>query len=212
MKDSESRRGFIKKVGFFLLGIWSFALTGFRKVTNAPEITLASEGEKVAVRPCGPCSPPPGRPGPPCGPCAPPPGRPGCAPCLPCPPSCAPCYPTCAPCHPTCNPHCAPCAPTCAPPGVACFPCAPYCGPTCSPYCSPYCHPTCPPSGTCVMITVSVQLIEVQRHLQRKGYYNGPIDGNWNPDTWGAIVEFKRANGLRPDGIIDATTWSVLSS
>lgn len=206
MKESESRRGFIKKVGVFLLGIGSFALYGFRKVTNAPEIKLAMEEEKVAARhpvkpvPCAPCAPTPGR------------VRLGCAPCLPCPPSCSPCFPTCAPCSPTCNPHCAPCAPTCAPPGVACYPCAPYCGPTCSPYCSPYCGPTCPPSGACAMIIVNIPLIEIQKHLQRKGYYTGPIDGNWNQETWAAIVEFKRANGLKPDGVVDATTWSILSS
>jgi peptidoglycan hydrolase-like protein with peptidoglycan-binding domain len=46
----------------------------------------------------------------------------------------------------------------------------------------------------------------LKRHLQRKGYYNGPVDGNWNQETWAAIVKFKRANGLKPDGVIDATT------
>jgi murein L,D-transpeptidase YcbB/YkuD len=38
------------------------------------------------------------------------------------------------------------------------------------------------------------------------------VDGNWNQETWAAIVEFQRANGLKPDGVIDATTWSILSS
>jgi peptidoglycan hydrolase-like protein with peptidoglycan-binding domain len=62
------------------------------------------------------------------------------------------------------------------------------------------------------MIIVNIPLIEVQRHLQRKGYYSGLVDGNWNQETWAAIVEFKRANGLKPDGVVDATAWSILSS
>jgi len=60
------------------------------------------------------------------------------------------------------------------------------------------------------MIQVNVPLIEIQRALKAKGYYNGPVDGVWNRETWGAIVEFKRANGLKPDGVVTPATWDLL--
>jgi hypothetical protein len=129
-----------------------------------------------------------------------------CVPCAPCNPTCAPCNPTCAPCNPTC----APCNPTCAPCNPTCYPCSPNCSPTCSPLCAPYCNPTCPPGGACSMIQVDVPLIEIQRALKAKGYYQGPITGVWNKETWAAIVEFKRAQGLKPDGVVTAATWDLL--
>jgi N-acetylmuramoyl-L-alanine amidase len=60
------------------------------------------------------------------------------------------------------------------------------------------------------MIEVDVPLIKIQRALKRKGYYNGPVDGVWNKETWTAIIEFKRANGLKPDGIVTPATWDLL--
>lgn len=60
------------------------------------------------------------------------------------------------------------------------------------------------------MIQVNVPLIDVQRALAAKGYYNGPVDGAWNRETWAAIVEFKRANGLKPDGVVTPATWELL--
>ena len=53
-------------------------------------------------------------------------------------------------------------------------------------------------------------LIEIQKALKARGYYNGPVDGIWNRETWAAIVEFKRERGLNPDGIVDAATWELL--
>jgi peptidoglycan hydrolase-like protein with peptidoglycan-binding domain len=49
---------------------------------------------------------------------------------------------------------------------------------------------------------LDVPLIDVQQALKAKGYYTGPVDGVWNRETWAAIVEFKRANGLKPDGVV----------
>lgn len=60
------------------------------------------------------------------------------------------------------------------------------------------------------MIQVDVPLIEIQRTLTTKGYYNGPVNGVWNKETWGAIVEFKRANGLQPNGVVTPATWDLL--
>jgi N-acetylmuramoyl-L-alanine amidase len=60
------------------------------------------------------------------------------------------------------------------------------------------------------MIQVDVPLIEIQRALKAKGYYTGPVDGVWNRETWAAIVEFKRAHGLVPDGVVTTATWALL--
>jgi hypothetical protein len=116
-------------------------------------------------------------------------------------PRCTPsCSPTCSPCSPQCTPSCSP----------TCYPCSPNCSPACSPSCAPYCTPTCPPSGACSMIQVDVPLIDIQRALQVKGYYNGPVDGVWNKETWVAIIEFKQANGLQPNGVVTPATWDLL--
>ena len=60
------------------------------------------------------------------------------------------------------------------------------------------------------MIQIDIPLIDIQRALKRKGYYHGLVNGVWNRATWIAIVEFKRDHGLKPDGVVDAATWSLL--
>ena len=180
-----SRRSFITTSLKYFAGLYAGLLFSVKGLFEPPEIKAASGNDMLAR----------------------------CVPCVPCTPSCTPtcgprCNPSCAPCNPTCspcNPSCAPCSPT-----ASCYPCAPNCGPTCSPSCAPYCNPTCPPSGACSMIEVDVPLIKIQHALKRKGYYNGPVDGVWNKETWAAIIEFKRANGLKPDGIVTPATWELL--
>jgi peptidoglycan hydrolase-like protein with peptidoglycan-binding domain len=36
------------------------------------------------------------------------------------------------------------------------------------------------------------------------------VDSVWNKETWVAIIEFKRANGLKTDGIVTPATWDLL--
>lgn len=45
----------------------------------------------------------------------------------------------------------------------------------------------------------------VQRALARRGYYNGPIDGDIGPGTRAAIARYQRDRGLRPTGVVDST-------
>ncbi len=45
----------------------------------------------------------------------------------------------------------------------------------------------------------------VQRALSRRGYYNGPIDGDIGPGTRAAIARYQRDAGLRPTGVVDST-------
>ena len=181
MAHNESRRGFIKTSLKYLAGLYTGLLFGIKGIFDPPEINAAN-GTDVAWR---------------------------CTPRRLCTPACSP---TCSPrCTPSCSPTCSPCSPKCTPSCTpTCYPCSPNCSPTCSPSCAPYCTPTCPPSGACSMIEVDVPLIEIQSALATKGYYNGPVDGVWNKETWIAIIEFKRAHGLQPNGVVTPATWDLL--
>lgn len=52
----------------------------------------------------------------------------------------------------------------------------------------------------------------IQKTLQDKGYFNGPNTGYYGSLTEAAVMEFQKANGLTPDGKIDAKTKAVLES
>ena len=60
------------------------------------------------------------------------------------------------------------------------------------------------------MIKVDIPLIDIQRALKARGYYDEPISGAWNQKTWAAIIQFKRDNGLEPNGVVTAATWELL--
>src|SRR5689334_11969213 len=45
-----------------------------------------------------------------------------------------------------------------------------------------------------------------QNRLHKLGYYNGPIDGIWGPDTAGAVDRFQRFRGIPETGRLDETT------
>ena len=52
--------------------------------------------------------------------------------------------------------------------------------------------------------------VEVQRQLQRDGYYAGPIDGSIGPMTRRALAAFQADNGLAVTSAIDRPTLSML--
>jgi hypothetical protein len=52
--------------------------------------------------------------------------------------------------------------------------------------------------------------IDVQRQLQRRGYYRGPIDGIVGPGTRSAIAAFEVDNGLDPTGAVSPAVVSRL--
>ncbi|MBI4227347.1 MAG: peptidoglycan-binding protein [Candidatus Omnitrophica bacterium] len=52
---------------------------------------------------------------------------------------------------------------------------------------------------------------DIQRALQRAGYYDGPVDGTAGPRTTRAIKAFQRARGLSVDGKVGPKTWAALS-
>ena len=48
---------------------------------------------------------------------------------------------------------------------------------------------------------------EVQRILTEGGYYSGPIDGVYGPDTEAAVTAYQTAHGLAADGVVGPETW-----
>jgi peptidoglycan hydrolase-like protein with peptidoglycan-binding domain len=56
----------------------------------------------------------------------------------------------------------------------------------------------------------SKRVREVQRRLTRLGYHTGPIDGLFGPLTRSAVQWFQIKHGLRPTGVVAATTLAAL--
>jgi Putative peptidoglycan binding domain/Resolvase, N terminal domain len=56
----------------------------------------------------------------------------------------------------------------------------------------------------------SQRVREVQRRLTRLGYHTGPIDGLYGPLTRSAVQWFQIKHGLRPTGVVAATTLAAL--
>ncbi|MEW9122747.1 MAG: spore cortex-lytic enzyme [Thermotaleaceae bacterium] len=51
---------------------------------------------------------------------------------------------------------------------------------------------------------------EVQQKLRNWGYYRGSVDGIFGQQTYRAVVDFQRKNGLKADGIVGAQTKRAL--
>lgn len=52
----------------------------------------------------------------------------------------------------------------------------------------------------------------IQSLLNRIGYNAGAVDGQFEPQTQGAIIAFQRNNGLVPDGIVGPATWNLFET
>lgn len=51
----------------------------------------------------------------------------------------------------------------------------------------------------------------MQQTLKSKGFLSGAVDGQFGPQTAGAVKALQRAAGLSADGIVGANTWKALS-
>lgn len=51
---------------------------------------------------------------------------------------------------------------------------------------------------------------EVQRRLNRWGYFEGPIDGVFGPKTLTAVLLFQRRNGIPDTGLVGPQTFTAL--
>jgi len=52
---------------------------------------------------------------------------------------------------------------------------------------------------------------ELQQRLKILGFYNGKIDGVFDPKTYEAVKEFQKKAYLTPNGRVDAETWDALA-
>jgi peptidoglycan hydrolase-like protein with peptidoglycan-binding domain len=52
--------------------------------------------------------------------------------------------------------------------------------------------------------------MEIQEALASKGYYAGPVDGNWNADCVDALKRFQADQHLAPDGKLGALSLIAL--
>lgn len=50
----------------------------------------------------------------------------------------------------------------------------------------------------------------VQQRLSQWGYYNGPLDAYYADETFRAVQEFQRNNGIPDDGVVGRVTWDAL--
>lgn len=53
-------------------------------------------------------------------------------------------------------------------------------------------------------------VVRVQQRLSQWGYYTGPLDGFYGYETFQAVRDFQRRNGLNPDGVVGRITWQAL--
>jgi murein L,D-transpeptidase YcbB/YkuD len=51
---------------------------------------------------------------------------------------------------------------------------------------------------------------EIQQALADKGYFNGPVDGNWGPESVDALKRFQREQNLTDDGKIGSLSLIAL--
>lgn len=54
------------------------------------------------------------------------------------------------------------------------------------------------------------EVIELQKLLKEKGYFNLELNSNFGPATKSAVIKFQLANGLVGDGIVGEMTWALL--
>lgn len=54
-------------------------------------------------------------------------------------------------------------------------------------------------------------VLHAQRRLKDLGFFSGPVNGTFGPETDAAVRAFQSRNGLQVDGIIGPDTWSALN-
>ena len=54
------------------------------------------------------------------------------------------------------------------------------------------------------------EVTRLQEALRDRGFYRGPLDGEFGGGTHAAVVAFQRRNKLVPDGRVGAKTWAAI--
>ena len=55
------------------------------------------------------------------------------------------------------------------------------------------------------------EVMELQKFLSTKGYYNGKADGKFGPKTKASLAKFQVANKLKGDGVVGSVTRAILN-
>ena len=53
------------------------------------------------------------------------------------------------------------------------------------------------------------EVIKLQKQLQNLGFLNGTIDGDFGISTESAVKAAQARYGLKPDGVVGASTWKA---
>lgn len=61
-------------------------------------------------------------------------------------------------------------------------------------------------------IRISASAEDVQKALQKAGYYDGVLDGKIGRKTIDAIKNFQKEHDLKADGVIGVKTWQAMKS
>lgn len=77
---------------------------------------------------------------------------------------------------------------------------------------APQAAPSALAPATVPPAAVDASVRDAQSHLRRLGYYRGPVDGIWGPETEEALRRFQRDRGLPADGTLGDRTLAALRS
>ncbi|WGV23284.1 peptidoglycan-binding domain-containing protein [Halotia branconii] len=56
----------------------------------------------------------------------------------------------------------------------------------------------------------NAEVTKLQQRLQKLGFLNGSVDGDFGPTTEAAVKAAQKRYGLEPDGVVGGATWEVL--
>ncbi len=56
----------------------------------------------------------------------------------------------------------------------------------------------------------NAEVTKLQQRLQKLGFLNGNVDGDFGPTTEAAVKAAQKRYGLEPDGVVGGATWEVL--
>ncbi len=74
-------------------------------------------------------------------------------------------------------------------------------------------RPSNPPAPTAGLLrrgSTGAQVVDLQNRLRALGFYNGPLNGNFGPQTEAAVIAFQRSQGLDADGIVGSQVEAAL--
>jgi peptidoglycan hydrolase-like protein with peptidoglycan-binding domain len=84
---------------------------------------------------------------------------------------------------------------------------------TLSAYCCPFYHPEQEVKRVLTFTNPALKgsdVIQLQEYLKQLKFYRGKVDGVYGAATVKAVMEFQKAHGLEPDGVVEESVWQEL--